>query len=241
VSTCALAKQESTSNRISKSIDAGLMLLTDNYLERVEVSVDPKEHWERIYKTKSPAEVSWFQPEAALSLAMIRSVAPELNAEIIDVGGGASTLVDGLLREGYRRITVLDISAEALERSRARLGAAAEVVSWRAVDILDEVFPESAFDVWHDRAVFHFLTDPSARRRYVEHVARAVKPGGFVLVATFAEDGPTRCSGLDVVRYSDQSLHAEFGDSFTLLRSEREEHHTPAGATQRFVYCLCRR
>jgi SAM-dependent methyltransferase len=217
------------------------MVFTEFAPSRVEVSVDPKEHWERIYKTKSPGEVSWFQPEATLSLAMIRSVAPDLDAAIIDVGGGASTLVDGLLSAGYSRITVLDLSGEALERSRARLGAVAESVSWRAADILSEALPEAAFDVWHDRAVFHFLTEPSARQRYVEQVARAVKPGGFVLVATFAEDGPTRCSGLDVVRYSSESLHAEFGESFALLKSEREEHHTPAGATQRFVYCLCRR
>lgn len=203
--------------------------------------MDQKEHWEHIYKTKSPAEVSWFQPEPALSLDMIRSVAPDLEASIIDVGGGASTLVDGLLRGGYSRITVLDLSGEALERSRTRLGAAAESVSWRTADILSDEFPEATFDVWHDRAVFHFLTDPSSRKRYVEQVGRAVKRGGFVLVATFAEDGPTRCSGLDVVRYSSESLHAEFGDSFTLLRSEREEHLTPSGATQRFTYCLCRR
>ena len=202
--------------------------------------MDPKRHWETIYETKSAQDVSWFQPEARLSLELIRRVIPNRAAAILDVGGGASTLVDGLLQTGYGAITVLDLSSAALAQARERLGPAAAQVAWQEADILEARLPRAAIDIWHDRAVFHFLTDAASRRRYVEQVRQAVRPSGHVLVATFAHDGPARCSGLDVARYTPDSLHGEFGDAFCLLHSTLEEHITPGGAKQAFIYCLCR-
>ncbi len=165
---------------------------------------------------------------------------PTPNGPIIDVGGGTSTLIDDLLDAGYRDLTVLDLSATALREARARLDHRAAAVDWIEADILEASLPKARFHVWHDRAVFHFLTTLAARTRYVAQAHAAVRPGGFVLIATFADDGPTRCSGLDVARYSPESLHAEFGQDFAMLVSEREEHLTPAGVTQAFIYCLCR-
>ena len=205
-----------------------------------QLRVMSHEHWERIYRTKDPTQVSWYQPEARLSLELIRRVAPDLSAPIIDVGGGASTLVDGLLAAGYRHLTVLDLSSTALAVARRRLGARAGLVTWLAADVRDVPLPAGGYTVWHDRAVFHFLTDAEDRALYVRQARRAVRPGGYALVAGFAPDGPTRCSGLDVVRYSPDTMHAEFGASFQLLENVREDHHTPSGAIQAFVYCLCR-
>ena len=205
-----------------------------------EHSVDPRSHWEEVYRTKGPEQVSWFQAEATLSLELIQQVAPARDSAIIDVGAGASTMVDGLLREGYRRLTVLDLSAAALARSQTRLGNDAESVVWREADVLTAELEKGAFDLWHDRAVFHFLTDPTDRARYVAQVRHAVRPGGHLLVATFAEDGPTKCSGLEVVRYAPGALHAEFGAEFRVVESRRQVHHTPWGAPQPFTYCLCR-
>ena len=202
--------------------------------------MDSKAHWERIYRTKRPDEVSWFQREAAISLALIRRVAPQVTARILDVGGGASTLVDGLVAAGFRGVTVLDLAPSALELARRRLGAAAPDVTWLEADVLSADLQASHFDVWHDRAVFHFLTSAADRAKYVEQVRRSVKLGGHVLVATFADDGPTHCSGLPVARYSAGALHHEFGSAFRLLESVREEHVTPSGSKQAFVYCLCR-
>ena len=203
--------------------------------------MDPKQHWESIYRTRAPTEVSWFQPDPALSLRLITEAAPSRDAVILDVGGGASTLVDGLLGLGYRHLGVLDLSAAALAHVRARLGPRAAQVTWYEADILSVQLPAAGIDVWHDRAVFHFLTDPADRERYVAQVQRSVRPGGYVLVATFGEEGPTRCSGLEVTRYSPASLHGAFGPQFRLLQSVREDHVTPAGTHQAFVYCLCRR
>ena len=202
--------------------------------------MDTKRHWETIYRTKKQQELSWFQAEATISLSLIRRVASDLSAAIIDVGGGASRLVDGLLANGFRDVTVLDLSATALALARERLGSGAARVMWIEGDVLVADLTPRRFDVWHDRAVFHFLTAPADRARYVEQVGRSVKPGGYVLVATFADDGPTRCSGLPVVRYSPDGLHHEFGQAFQLLESVREEHVTPSGRKQAFVYCLCR-
>ena len=201
--------------------------------------MDAKTHWETIYRTKQPHEVSWFQREATISLALIRRVAPELTAKIIDVGGGASTLVDGLVAAGYRGLTVLDLSPSALEMSRRRLGSAAHDVTWLEADALSVDLPPGQFDVWHDRAVFHFLTSATDRSSYIEQVCLSVKQGGYVLIATFADDSPTRCSGLPVARYSPDALHHEFGSAFRLVDSVREEHVTPFGTKQAFVYCLC--
>jgi 2-polyprenyl-3-methyl-5-hydroxy-6-metoxy-1,4-benzoquinol methylase len=202
--------------------------------------MDRHEHWETVYRTKGPDQVSWFQAEARLSRELITRASPDRDAAIIDIGAGASTLVDGLLGAGYRQLTVVDISAAALELAKARIGSAAASVTWRAADVLTAEFPAQGFDVWHDRAVFHFLTDPADRARYVAQVRHAVRPGGIVLVATFAEDGPLKCSGLEVARYAPDALHAEFGEAFTMLENHRELHTTPSGATQAFTYCVCR-
>lgn len=200
-----------------------------------------KNHWETVYGTKAPAEVSWFQEHAELSLKLIQDAHIHTTAAIIDVGGGASVFVDDLLAHGYEHVTVLDISGAALVTARARLGDRADKVRWLESDILGAELPHHGYDVWHDRAVFHFLTSPEERQAYVETVLRAVKPGGLVLVATFAEDGPTECSGLPVMRYSADELHDEFGEPFLLMGHEKESHTTPAGKVQQFVYCLCRK
>jgi ubiquinone/menaquinone biosynthesis C-methylase UbiE len=202
--------------------------------------VDSKAHWEHVYETKGPDQVSWFEPEATLSLTLVQRIAPTRAEAIIDVGAGAATFVDGLLTAGYRHITVLDLSAAALTQAQRRLGERAHAVQWREADVLTVPLPIDAFDVWHDRAVFHFLTQAADRRQYVAQVRRALRPGGFALVATFATDGPSRCSGLEVARYSPNSLHAEFGTDFRLLSSDRQTHITPWGAKQPFTYCLCR-
>jgi 2-polyprenyl-3-methyl-5-hydroxy-6-metoxy-1,4-benzoquinol methylase len=198
-----------------------------------------KDHWESIYASKSAEEVSWFQRRPGLSVDLIRRVATRSDAAIIDVGGGASTLVDGLLSSGYTNIAVSDIAAAALRQAQTRLGNAAARVIWRCEDILEASLPEAAFDVWHDRAVFHFLTSAADRMRYIAQVARAVRTNGYVIVATFADDGPQRCSGLDVKRYSASALHAEFGGSFELIDEIRQEHITPSASRQMFQYCLC--
>ena len=203
-------------------------------------NVKPREHWDQVYLSKSPADVSWFQPQAKLSLGLIRRAAPDLSAPIIDVGGGASTLVDGLLDAGYSDVTVLDISRAALALARERLGARAQSVKWIEADILAHPLPRSAYAVWHDRAVFHFLITEPDRHRYVAQVRASVRDDGHVIVASFAPDGPEKCSGLEVMRYSPESMHEEFGDGFRLLESVRETHVTPSGGKQAFVYCMCR-
>lgn len=200
-----------------------------------------KEHWEKVYGTKSATEVSWFQEHADLSLKLIRDAGVPGAAAIIDVGGGASMLVDDLLSAGYEDVTVLDLSGSAIETAKSRLGESARSVQWLEANILDVGLPVSAYDVWHDRAVFHFLTNDKDRHAYVNQVLHAVKPGGLVIVATFAEDGPTECSGLPVMRYNAQQLHSEFGEPFVLLGHEKESHHTPGGNEQKFVYCFCRK
>ena len=201
---------------------------------------DQKTHWENVYRTKRPHEVSWYQREPSLSLKLIGRAVPAPSARIIDVGGGASTLVDGLLHAGYSNLTVLDLSATALAESRRRLGDSAARVQWLEDDVLTATLPEAAYDLWHDRAVFHFLTNAADRAAYVAQVRRAVRPGGHVLVATFAEDGPSTCSGLPVARYSSETLHHEFGGGFEFVESVGEQHVTPGGSTQSFLYCLCR-
>ncbi len=200
-----------------------------------------KEHWEGIYSTKLATSVSWFQEHAKLSLQLIRGTGVPLSASIIDVGGGSSTLVDDLLNSGYSALTVLDLSAAALAIAQKRLGSRSSEVQWIEANITHAALPTNTYDVWHDRAAFHFLTEPQERHEYVEAVLRAVKPGGHVIVATFAEDGPTQCSGLPVRRYSPNELHAEFGEPFTLLQHTKEEHHTPFGTVQKFIYCYCRK
>lgn len=202
--------------------------------------MDTREHWETIYSTKSADEVSWYQPEARLSLELVASVALPPGPPIIDVGGGVSRFVDGLLAAGYTDLTVLDLSESALAKSRARLGAAAAAVRWIVGDALDSALAPAAYGIWHDRAVFHFLTDPADRARYFAQLRAALRPGGYALLATFADDGPERCSGLPVVRYDEFALQSEFGPDFTAVAARREMHTTPWGAQQSFVYCLMR-
>jgi ubiquinone/menaquinone biosynthesis C-methylase UbiE len=200
-----------------------------------------KTHWDSIYTTKAPTAVSWYQPEPRLSLDLIMRAGIAPTARVIDVGGGASTLVDSLLAQHFQHLTVLDISSAAIQHAQARLGALADAVTWIEADITNVSLPPAHYDLWHDRAVFHFLTNPVDRTTYIQAVQQAVKPGGHVIVATFAPDGPARCSGLEVVRYSPDSLHAAFGPDFQLIESRNETHQTPSNAEQRFVYCYCRR
>ncbi|MDH2916201.1 MAG: class I SAM-dependent methyltransferase [Gallionella sp.] len=199
-----------------------------------------KDHWEKVYTTKPTDSVSWFQEHADLSLDLIRSTGAGRDAGIIDVGGGASTLVDDLLAEGYTDLTVLDLSKVALDTSRKRLGDEEKKVRWIDADITEVDLPAKRYDIWHDRAVFHFLTTPEQRAAYVDTVFRSVKAGGHVIVAAFAENGPLECSGLPVMRYRSDELHEQFGESFKLLVHCTEQHHTPSGKVQPFVYCYCR-
>jgi len=199
--------------------------------------LDTREHWDRVYASKAPQEGSWFCAHLKTSIALIERVAGDRDAAIIDVGGGASTLVDDLLSGGYRNVSVLDISQSALEVAKERLGDASRMVQWVCADVTRGALPAKSYDVWHDRAVFHFLTQAQLRRDYVSKATSAVKTGGHVIVSTFGPEGPTRCSGLDVVRYDSESLHAEFGQNFRLVESTTELHRTPLGATQQFFYC----
>ncbi len=201
--------------------------------------MDTQRHWELVYGTKAPTEVSWFRPHLETSLALIKRVAGERSASIIDVGGGESTLVDDLIACGYRNVTVMDIAQTAIEHTKKRLGLASQLATWIVADITQADLPARSYDVWHDRAVFHFLTERSQRIAYVRQVASTVKPGGHVIVGTFGPEGPNKCSGLDVMRYDAESLHGEFGPRFRLIESSKELHHTPFGTTQQFLYCYC--
>jgi len=201
--------------------------------------VDPKAHWEEVYRTKRPDEVSWYRPHLDVSLQLIEEAAPNRDAQIIDVGGGESTLVDDLMTRGYRGLSVLDVSSTALKFAKGRLGDRSGAVNWICGDVTTFAFMPHRYDVWHDRAVFHFLTGPKERAAYVHQVARAVKPGGHVIVATFGPEGPNQCSGLNVVRYDPDSLHSAFGASFQLVKHLTELHQTPAGSIQQFTYCYC--
>lgn len=201
--------------------------------------VNAKAHWERIYTSVAPNQVSWYRPHLDASLALIERATRPYSPAIIDVGGGESTLVDDLLARGFNNLTVLDLSEVAIEATKSRLGEAANRVDWLIADITQVELPPARFDVWHDRAVFHFLTAREQRAAYVRQVARSVKPGGHVIVSTFGPEGPTRCSGLDVVRYDAEALRGEFGRRFRLVEHWKEFHQTPFGGTQQFLYCYC--
>ena len=201
---------------------------------------DRSPHWENVYATNGEAEVSWFQDNPAISLAMIRAATADHSAGIIDIGGGASRLVDALLHEGYRDLAVLDLSAKALETSKLRIGAAGTTIDWIVADATTWR-PQRTYDVWHDRAAFHFLTDPEDRAAYVERLRAALRPGGQVIIATFAPDGPEKCSGLPVQRHDSASLAAELGTDFALVETRRETHHTPWQSTQAFQFSRFRR
>lgn len=193
-------------------------------------------HWENVYRTKSPAETSWYRPHLELSFQWIIEAAPDRSTPILDVGAGESTLVDDLLGAGYRDVTALDISEAALARLQVRLNAAASQVCWLVGDITQTALP-SGFGVWHDRAVFHFLVEPERRAVYVRQLLRCVRPGGHVILAIFGLQGPQKCSGLPTARYDAESLACELGPHFQLQRSTLMEHQTASGATQQFLYC----
>lgn len=210
-----------------------------------------RDHWDTVYATKSPLAVSWYTPRLERSLALIERAMQALRegpgnlapatAQLADIGGGASTLVDDLLASGYRRVVVADLSERALEHSQRRLGPLAEEVQWVVGDATTRLLPDHSVDLWHDRAVFHFLTAPEQRAAYLEHLGRALRPGAFVILATFGMNGPERCSGLPVVRYSAAGLAETLGRDYELVADESEAHTTPGGSTQAFTYTLFQR
>jgi 2-polyprenyl-3-methyl-5-hydroxy-6-metoxy-1,4-benzoquinol methylase len=202
--------------------------------------MDTRTHWEKIYTTKAPDQVSWYRPHLETSIDLIERSISDRSAPIIDIGGGESTLVDDLLARGFQNVTVLDVSQVAIDATKQRLGQIAGRVQWVTADITQVQLHAAGYDVWHDRAVFHFLTAPEQRAAYVRQVAHSLKTGGHVIVSTFGPEGPTKCSGLDVVRYDAESLHEEFGTRFRLVESSKELHETPFGTTQQFLYCYCR-
>lgn len=199
------------------------------------ITNERQRHWQNVYQTKGEREVSWFQGIPTISLELVRATGVGADASIIDVGGGASRLADALLAEGFRSITVLDISEKALATARNRLGHHAKHVKWIVADVT-AWHTDLSHDIWHDRAAFHFLTDPSARTAYAERVRDGVRLGGNVIIGTFALDGPDRCSGLPVVRHDSASISAMLGPCFTLIETRRDDHRTPWGATQRFQF-----
>lgn len=204
------------------------------------MEADRRDHWTRVYEDKAPSAVSWFQPEPEPSLRALDRCGATPDLAFVDVGGGASNLVDALLKRGWRDLTVLDIAPSALDAARDRLGPAAEQVTWQVADITAWQ-PSRQYDVWHDRAVFHFLTEPEQREAYRRALSSGLAPDGLVIIATFALDGPERCSGLPVQRYDAAMLSAELGDGFRLVESWREEHVTPWGSSQAFTWCAFRR
>jgi SAM-dependent methyltransferase len=201
--------------------------------------MDRRQHWDTVYATKGDTETSWFQPEPRLSLDLIQRASPA-RGRVVDIGGGASLLVDRLLDRGYPKVAVLDISSAALEKSKARLGNRAGQVEWTVADVT-AVRDIGQFDVWHDRAVFHFLTDAGLRRNYVELAMRTIPVGGHLVIGTFANDGPQKCSGLDVCRYDAPRLAAELGGAFELTHQTAHEHVTPWGKPQQFFFGIFRR
>ena len=206
-----------------------------------QAMTDIKSHWESIYKTRSPNDVSWYTPHLEKSLQVIRGIGLPKDARVIDIGGGASTLPDDLLAEGYQNITALDISSEAFKVSKKRLGKISDSIQWLEADVTQASLKCSHYDLWHDRAVFHFLTKLEDRQKYVHNLSKALKPGGYALIATFGPNGPLKCSGLEIVRYSAQSLEKELGASFELEQSVTEIHKTPFDTTQEFFYGLFRK
>lgn len=197
--------------------------------------MDRREHWNRVYRTRAPDGVSWYQRRPDVSLELIAASGIARDAGIIDIGGGASVLVDHLLDLGYSNLAVLDVSGAALDASRSRLGARAGGIEWFEADVT-AFEPPHRYALWHDRAAFHFLTSAADRASYTATLRKTLKPGGTVIIATFAPEGPPKCSGLDVVRYGEQALAAELGAEFALQEVRREVHITPGGAEQRFNY-----
>ena len=198
-------------------------------------ALERQSHWQNVYQTKGERDVSWFQEVPAISLNLIHATGVGPEAPIIDIGGGASRLVDALVTEGFRSLSVLDVSEKALATSRERLGPRAKNVAWIVADVT-AWRPDKSYDVWHDRAAFHFLTEPADRAAYAESVRDAVRSGGHVIIGTFAPDGPERCSGLPVIRHDAASIGNVLGPSFKLIESRRHDHQTPGGSIQRFQF-----
>jgi ubiquinone/menaquinone biosynthesis C-methylase UbiE len=204
-------------------------------------SADRQAHWEKVYQTKAADSVSWYRQHLNVSLELLEQGGLSRTSQLIDIGGGASTLVDDLLERGMKGVTVLDISAAALAVPQSRLGVRASAVNWIVADVLQAELPESGFDFWHDRAVFHFLTDTVDARTYAQQAERVVKPGGYALISGFAPDGPERCSGLPVARRSADDIARIFAPVFSLQQARAERHLTPAGTAQSFAYALLKR
>ena len=198
--------------------------------------MDVRAHWDAVWGSRAPEEASWYQADPSASLQLVRDAGLDESAWILDVGGGASTFTDHLLSAGRRSISVLDISAEAIHRAQLRLGEQADLVEWFVADVRTFV-PPHRWDLWHDRAAFHFLTEPEDRRAYLETLRRSLVPGGQMILATFSLDGPKKCSGLDVVRYSHATLSRELGDEYELVQTAEETHTTPSGGSQAFLFC----
>jgi len=199
--------------------------------------MDSQAHWDHVYQTKSAGQTSWYQPHLQTSLDWIAAAAPDRSASIIDVGGGESTLADDLLVLGYRNVTVLDLSEAAIAKSQNRLGGATEQINWLVADITTATLPPRSYDLWHDRAVFHFLTDPAQRRSYAQRLASSLRPAGHAVIATFGPGGPEKCSGLPTSRYDAESVLHELGPDFRIAKSALVNHQTPFGTKQQFLYC----
>ena len=200
-----------------------------------------REHWEQVYTSKPPDRLGWYKPRLQTSLEWITALGLDLDAPIIDIGGGTSTLVDDLLDHGYSALTVLDLAQPALDLIKARLGERGAAVAWLCGDITEIELPEDAYALWHDRAVFHFLTEPTDRDRYLDNLNRALRPGGHLVIGTFAPEAPPRCSGLPVQRYDLDLIRETLGDEFELERHQQEMHVTPGGVEQMYLYCEFRR
>ena len=217
-----------------------------SHLEKIDgrdAVVDQTErqaHWQNVYATKAEKEVSWFQENPAPSLDLIAASGIPTDATIIDVGGGTSRLIDRLLEKGFSRVAILDLSVKALEATKKRLGGRGDAVDWIVADVTTWE-PSGPYDLWHDRAAFHFLTEPIDRDAYVARLKKAVRPGGHVIIATFALDGPERCSGLPIVRYDPEGLASTLGPAFEPVDSREHDHLTPSGKTQRFQFSRFRK
>jgi len=203
--------------------------------------IDRQTHWQKVYRTRTADSVSWYRPHLDVSIELLERARLSVDSRVIDIGGGASTLVDDLLDRGLRGVSVLDVSAEALAIAQKRLGDRARNVTWYVADVLHAVLPAGAFDLWHDRAVFHFLTEPTEAARYAQLAAGAVRIGGHAVIGGFAPDGPERCSGLPVARRSAKEIAAILSPEFSLVEMRDERHVTPGGTEQSFVYALLRR
>jgi SAM-dependent methyltransferase len=203
--------------------------------------VDRKAIWQNIYQSKPTDQLGWFQPHLRASLSLIEQVGLPFTAAIIDIGAGESSLTGDLLDQGFTQLSALDVAPAALERMKAGLGSSADRITWIEADITGWQPPSQAYDLWHDRALFHFLTAREDRLAYISATQQAIKNGGYLIVGTFASDGPTRCSGMETLRFSPQALSEEFGNHFILVNHLDEIHHTPSGAVQKFSYCLLKK